>query len=240
MMQAKDRIILALDVDSREKALALVDSLKDYVGLFKIGMQLYNLCGPDIVRELNARGSKVFVDLKFHDIPNTVASASRVMTQLEAFMFNMHASGGYEMMAESLKATQDEANQLGIKPPLVIAVTALTSLSNTFVEEMFGVKGVSVEELVKKWSKLAQKAGLDGVVCSPLETAMIRKECGPDFKIVNPGIRPAWAAKNDQKRFTTPRQAIDNGADFIVIGRPITAASNPQEAAQKIIAELEA
>lgn len=238
-MQAKDRIVLALDVDTREEAFKLVDQLKDYVGVYKIGMQLYNSYGPDIVREFNGMGAKVFVDLKFHDIPNTVAAASRVMTRLNAFMFNMHVSGGCEMMQQAMAAVREEAAGLGREMPMVLAVTVLTSITAAQLENELGILGMSVEDLVVKWAKIAQKEGLTGIVCSPQEIKAIRKACGPDFKIVTPGIRPVWSAPNDQKRITTPREALQMGADYLVIGRPISAAADAVEAAQRIIAEME-
>lgn len=239
-MQAKDRIVLALDVDSAEEAMQLVKELKDYVGVFKIGMQLYNSTGPDIVKMVNQLGGKVFVDLKFHDIPNTAGSAAKVMTRLNAFMFNVHAAGGRAMMKRVAEDSRDEAVKQGKEMPLVLGVTVLTSISQKEMQEDMFIKDMNVEDLVTKWSLMAKESGLGGVVCSPQEIKAIRQACGPEFKIVTPGIRPAWAATNDQKRITTPRQALDMGADYMVIGRPITKAENPREAAQKIIDELEA
>ena len=238
-MEAKERIILALDVDSREKALALGRQLKDYVGAFKIGMELYNVCGPSIVEEFQKMGAKVFVDLKFHDIPNTVASASRVITRLGAWMFNVHASGGQEMMKKAVEAAQEEAAALGREKPLVLAVTVLTSMNLQQLREEVGIDAGQVEDVVVRWAEMAQKCGMDGVVCSSKEAAVLRKACGPDFRLITPGIRPAWAAADDQKRITTPKQAVELGSDYMVIGRPITKAENPVEAAQKIIKELE-
>ncbi len=239
-MQAKDRIVLALDVDTREEALDLVAKLTDYVGVFKIGMQLFNSTGPDIVHQVHELGGKVFVDLKLHDIPNTVGSAGKVLTRLNSYMFNVHAGGGREMMRQVALESQAEALKLGIEAPLILAVTVLTSISGKeLAEEMF-VADMQVEDLVVKWALMAQQSGLGGVVCSPQEIIPIRQACGPDFKIVTPGIRPLWSAANDQKRITTPRQALDQGADFMVIGRPIVQAANPCEAAQRIIDELEA
>ncbi|MDD2586875.1 MAG: orotidine-5'-phosphate decarboxylase [Syntrophomonadaceae bacterium] len=239
-MQAKDRIIVALDVDTKDEALALVKNLKDYVGAFKVGMQLYNSIGPEIVKLINDLGGKVFVDLKFHDIPNTVAAAGRVMTRLNCFMFNVHAAGGKEMMSTLAKAISEEADKLGSHAPVSLAVTVLTSISQNELEKEMLIKNIELKELVVKWALMAQESGITGVVCSPQEITAVRQACGPGFKIVTPGIRPAWSAKNDQKRITTPRQALDMGADYMVIGRPITRAQNPIEAAQKIIDELEA
>lgn len=238
-MLAKDRIILALDVDTEAQAVELVKSLKDDVGAFKVGMQLYNSMGPAIVQKINDIGGKVFVDLKLHDIPNTVASAAKVLTGLNCLMFNVHAAGGRIMMQETAQATATEAQKLGINPPIVLAVTVLTSLSQQQLNEDMLIPDLTVEEVVVKWARMAQESGLNGVVCSPQEITAIRKACGDDFIIVTPGIRPAWSDSNDQKRITTPRQALDLGADYMVIGRPITAAANPQKAAQRIREELE-
>ena len=239
-MEAKDRIILALDVDTAEEALGLVDKLNQHVGVFKIGMQLYNGIGPDIVHRVHDLGGKVFLDLKLHDIPNTVASAARVLTRLNAFMFNVHAAGGREMMSQAAQACRVQADRLGTPAPLLLAVTVLTSISGQELKDDMYITGLNVEELVVKWALMAQESDLGGVVCSPQEIAPIRSACGPDFKIVTPGIRPLWSAANDQKRITTPRQALDQGADYMVIGRPIVQADDPVTAAQRIIEELEA
>ncbi len=237
-MEEKDRIILALDVDSPEEALKLVKELKDLVGAFKIGMQLYNSIGPSIVSKINLLGGKTFVDLKFHDIPNTVGAAGRVMTRLHAFMFNVHAAGGREMMVKAVQEVKKEADKLGATPPIMLAVTVLTSISQKELEEEMQISQIQLPDLVVKWAVMAKEAGMDGVVCSPQEIELIKKACGPEFLTVTPGIRPAWAAANDQKRFTTPAQALAMGGDYMVIGRPITAAENPREAAMKIIQEL--
>jgi len=237
-MQAKDRLILALDVDTMAQAEALAEKLHDLVGVFKIGMQLFNSEGPEVVRRIQARGGKVFADLKFHDIPNTVAQAGKVMTGHGVFMYNVHTSGGRKMMAEAVAATANKASEMGITKPLVIGVTVLTSMDQAILTEEIGIDR-PVEEQVVKWAKLAQEAGLDGVVASPKEVAAIRQACGKDFVLVIPGIRPAWAAANDQKRIMTPREAIAAGATYIVVGRPITHAPDPREAAEKIVAEIE-
>lgn len=238
-MQAKEKIILALDVDNLEKALTLVKDLKDYVGMFKVGMELYYSTGPDIVRQINDLGGKVFVDLKLHDIPNTASSAGRVLTRLNCAMFNVHAAGGFEMMQKTHEDSVEEAMKMGINPPLLLAVTVLTSIAQQQLQEEMMVSDLSVQDLVVKWALLAQKAGMDGVVCSPQEITLIKEACGAEFKTVTPGIRPAWSATNDQKRITTPRQALEMGTDYMVIGRPIAKADNPREAALKIIEELE-
>ena len=239
-MEAKDRIVLALDVDTLEEGLGLVKKLSGYVGVFKIGMQLYNSVGPDIVRRVHELGGRVFLDLKLHDIPNTVGAAGKVLTRLQTYMFNVHAAGGREMMRTVAREANAEAIKNGTIPPLILAVTVLTSISQQELEQEMFVTGLKVEELVVKWALIAKEAGMGGVVCSPREISLIRQACGSDFKIVTPGIRPLWSAADDQKRITTPRQALDQGADYIVIGRPIVKAEDPCAAAQKIIAELEA
>ncbi len=240
VLQAKDRIVLALDVDTRQEALTLAKELREHVGVFKIGMQLFNSTGPDIVKQINDMGGRVFVDLKFHDIPNTVGAAGKVMTRLNAFMFNVHAAGGREMMQKVMADVKKEAEILKVTPPLILAVTVLTSISQKELEEEMFVSGLQVKDLAVKWAVLAQEAGLGGVVCSPREIEPVREACGPDFKIVTPGIRPLWSEANDQKRITTPRDALNLGADYMVIGRPIIKADSPRAAARRIIEELEA
>ncbi len=236
-MNMKDKIIVALDVPTREEALRLVDKLYQYVGAFKIGMQLYNSEGPDIVRDIKDCGGKVFVDLKFHDIPNTVAQAAKVITGRGAFMFTLHASGGFKMMQTCAEAAKNTAAEKGIEKPLAVAVTVLTSISQEEFQEEIGIQRPIAEQVVY-WAKMAQRAGLDGVVASPKELAPIREACGQDFVIVTPGIRPAWAAVNDQSRIMTPRQAVEAGASYLVIGRPITSHQDPAEAAKRIGDEM--
>ena len=238
-MNPKDRIILALDVDTHAEALKLVKELAPYVGAFKIGMQLFNSIGPSIVQEVNQLGGRVFVDLKFHDIPNTVGAAGKVLTRQQCFMFNVHAAGGREMMQKAADDAQAEASVLGIAAPIILAVTVLTSISDQQLKEEMYVERLNVQELAVKWALMAKESGLNGVVCSPREITAIRAACGSDFKIVTPGIRPRWSEANDQKRITTPRDALDLGADYMVIGRPITKADNPRDAAMRIIEELE-
>jgi orotidine-5'-phosphate decarboxylase len=239
-LQAKDRIILALDVDSEADALGFVSELAPYVGAFKVGMQLFNSTGPSIVNKINDLGGRVFVDLKFHDIPNTVASAGRVMTRLNCYMFNVHAAGGRAMLESVAASVKDEAEHLGSQAPILLAVTVLTSIGQQELEKEMLVSGLKVEEVVVKWALMAKNAGINGVVCSPREIEAIRSACGDDFKIVTPGIRPAWSEKNDQVRVTTPADALKMGADYMVIGRPILKAADPVKAAQMIIEEMEA
>ena len=237
-MDMKEKIIVALDVPNRYEAMDYVKKLKDHVGAFKIGMQLYNSEGPDIVRDIQNYGGKVFVDLKFHDIPNTVAQTTKVITKRKAFMFSLHAGGGFKMMETCAAAAKETALTEGVQKPLAIAVTVLTSLSQMEFEEEIGVKRPIAEQVVT-WAKMAQRAGLDGVVASPKEIKDIRTACGQDFVIVTPGIRPAWAAVNDQSRIMTPKEAVAAGATYLVIGRPITAHEKPAEAAKLIVAEME-
>jgi len=198
-VQAKEKIILALDVDHQEKALDLVSELKDHVGMFKVGMELYYSTGPEIVNRINELGGKVFVDLKLHDIPNTTGGAGRSLTRLNCAMFNVHAAGGFEMMQRTKADSVDEAVKRGFAPPILLAVTVLTSIAQQQLHEEMMVKDLAVADLVVKWALLAQKAGLDGVVSSPQEIELIRAACGPDFIIVTPGIRPAWSEAGDQK-----------------------------------------
>lgn len=235
-MDVKDKVILALDVDSAEKARALVSELKDYVGVYKVN-SLFNELGPAIVEEINGNGGKVFLDLKYHDIPNTVANYARAATKLGVFMFNVHASGGFEMMKSAVESAKDASEDFSVKKPLVLAVTVLTSIDEEALNSELRVEG-SVKDQVRHLAKLAKKAGMDGVVCSPKEIGIIREACGDDFVIVTPGIRPEWAVTGDQKRITTPKDAVEAGSDYLVIGRPIRGAENKVEAAKKILEEI--
>jgi len=234
----KEKLIVALDVSTREQAFELVKQLDGEVGAFKIGMQLYNSEGPDIVRDIQRIGGKVFVDLKFHDIPNTVGQTSRIMVRQEAFMFTLHASGGFKMLQAAADSCIEEAELLKVDKPLLLAVTVLTSISQDAFNNEIGING-PIEQQVTKWAALAKQAGIDGVVCSPWEISAIRQNCGDDLLIITPGVRPAWAAKGDQERIMTPKEAIARGASYLVVGRPITAHSNPVKAAKMIVAEME-
>ncbi len=228
-------ILVALDVASAREALAMADALRGTVGGYKVGSQLFTAEGPDIVRALTMRGDKVFLDLKFHDIPNTVAGAIASASRLGAWMMNVHAAGGPAMMAAA-KAAADTAAAGGHARPVVIAVTVLTSMDEATLRAV-GVDTSPLEQVVHL-ARMAQDAGLDGVVASPLETAAIRAACGPDFLIVTPGIRGGAAgdAKNDQSRTMTPDEAMRAGASYLVVGRPITAAAEPRVAAGEIAA----
>lgn len=230
-------ILVALDVDDENKALTLVAQLKEQVAGFKIGSQLFCAQGPSIVKKVRSLGGEVFLDLKFHDIPNTVALAAREAAKLGVFIFNLHASGGTAMMKAAKEAAQEEAAKRGFRPPMVLAVTLLTSLDQEAFQKIFKNQR-PLQEQVVHLASLAKEAGLEGVVASPQETVVIRKTLGKDFKIVTPGIRPAGFEVGDQARIMTPRGAKEAGADYLVIGRPIVAAQDPLEASRKIRQEL--
>ena len=227
-------ILVALDVESAAAAIDLANALRGSVGGFKIGKQLFTAAGPATVRELTNRGDRVFLDLKFHDIPNTVAGAIQSAIATGAWMVNVHASGGTAMMKAAADAARKAAT--GARP-LVIAVTVLTSMDDRALKEI-GVERSMLDQVVHL-AKLAKAAGLDGVVASPQEVVAIRAACGSDFQIVTPGIRPAdQQGKDDQARTMTPAEAIAAGATHLVIGRPITGASDPRKAAEAILATL--
>jgi len=231
-----NRILVALDVDSRARALELADTLRGTVAGYKIGKQLFTAEGPEVVRALTARGDRVFLDLKFHDIPNTVAGAVRSAMATGAWMVNVHASGGSAMMRAAAQAAHDTAAKTGVPRPLVIGVTVLTSMDEAALAEVGTTRPVMAQ--VVHLARLAKAAGLDGVVASPQEIVAIREACGPDFHIVTPGIRPAGqAGADDQARTLTPKEAVAAGATYLVIGRPITSASDPRAAAAAIAAE---
>jgi orotidine-5'-phosphate decarboxylase len=230
-------ILVALDVESAARAIELADQLRGAVGGYKIGKQLFTAEGPSMVRALTGRGDRVFLDLKFHDIPNTVAGAVQSAVATGAWMVNVHASGGSAMMKAAAEAAAKAAAALGTPRPLVIGVTVLTSMTDAALREI-NVSKPMLEQVVHL-ARLAKASGLDGVVASPHETRAIRDACGADFQIVTPGIRPAdQQGKDDQARTLTPAEAISAGATYLVIGRPITGAPNPREAAERITATL--
>ena len=224
---AAEKIIVALDVPSQKEALSLISALSDAVGFFKIGLQGYTATGPALVRAASFLG-KVFLDLKLHDIPNTVAKAVEAADTLGVKMLTLHLSGGAEMIRAAIRARKSDM--------LLLGVTVLTSSTDETLREV----GVSekASEQVLRLARLGVRNGIDGLVASPHEARRLREEFGDKIKIVTPGIRPAGSEANDQKRFTTPRQAIDAGADYLVIGRPIAAASDPLAAVNRIVEEL--
>ena len=244
----KAQLVVALDIDSFEKMRVLVDQLADVVEIFKVGSQLFTACGPAAVRFIEARGKKAFLDLKFHDIPNTVGSAVRSAVGLSValeratdfhnrtpsvknglFMYTVHTVGGFEMMKEAVAVGTKFAEEIGVNKPLAMGVTVLTSEA----------KGNNVIDLVLERAAVAKKAGLDGVVASAEEAKAIRDKLGKDFLIITPGIRPLGADPQDQKRVATPKMAVKNGSDFLVVGRPIIAAANPRKAAEAILQEMQ-
>jgi orotidine-5'-phosphate decarboxylase len=233
-----NRVLVALDVESADRAVDLAKTLSGRVGGFKIGKQLFTAEGPSIVRAIAERGERVFLDLKFHDIPNTVAGAVAAAVATGAWMVNVHASGGRRMMEAAAAAAASAAQRLGRERPLVVGVTVLTSLDQAQLGET-GV-GRSVLDQVVALARLAEESGLDGVVASPQEIAAIRRACKPGFVIVTPGIRPATGQihRDDQARTMGPAEAVDAGAAFIVVGRPVTAADDPRAAADRIAAEI--
>lgn len=236
-MTAKERLIVALDVDTKEEVKTLVDALKNEVGMFKIGLQLYTSMGNEIIRYIKDRECKIFLDLKFHDIPNTVAKSTRVLTGLGIDMFNVHSQGGYEMMKKAKEASIAEASALGINTPKLLAVTILTSLGDKEVQAIGYQK--TAKEMVANLGKLAEQAGLDGIVCSPLEADFIKDICGENFLRVTPGVRPLGGTIGDQKRIATPKAALEGGSSYIVVGRPITEAEDVIKAARSIVKEME-
>jgi orotidine-5'-phosphate decarboxylase len=232
-----DRLIVALDVDSLDRATGLVDALGGQVTRFKIGSQLFTSSGPSAVDAVRKRGGEVFLDLKFHDIPNTVEGAAREAVKLGVFMFNVHASGGGAMMKAAARGAAEAAHTLGLPRPLVIAVTVLTSLDRAALAGELHVAS-SVEGHVLHLCALARDAGLDGNVASPKEIRAVRNAMGRPWAIVTPGVRPAGSERHDQSRVATPRVAVETGADYLVVGRPITGAPDPARAAEGILSEM--
>ena len=230
-----DKIYVALDTVSLEEAKNLASLLKGKVGGVKLGKEFFTAHGPQGVKVISREGLPIFLDLKFHDIPNTVEAAVKASMSLNLSMLNVHVSGGLEMMRAAKRAARAETKRLKIACPLILGVTVLTSLDNKDLEEV-GVSNQPSQQ-VELLTKLAMEAGLDGVVCSPAEVRSIRKIAGNKFVLVTPGVRPDWAAKGDQKRVTGPREAIKAGASFLVIGRPITSADDPLEALRLIEVE---
>lgn len=237
-MTMSDKLIVALDVETASEAHRLVSMLRGMVGMYKIGSQLFTAAGPALVREIISSGQRVFLDLKFHDIPNTVACAGVEAARLGVSIFNVHAAGGNEMMQHAAEVVAERALSEGLVRPLIIAVTVLTSTNATTLTEVG--HSLNPDELVPRLALLAEASGLDGVVASPREVAIVRAVVKkPNFLVVTPGVRPTGAALFDQKRVMTPREALMAGADYVVVGRPILDAPDPAQAAQQIIDELE-
>lgn len=234
----KEKIVLALDVDTLEEAKSLIMELKDYVGVFKVGLQLYTQNGNEIIDFMKEQDLEFFLDVKLLDIPNTVAKASENIVRRGASFFNIHALGGKEMMSASVKSAKTTAKELGQKEPFILAVTVLTSISDEVLNNELEIQQ-KASDYVLKLAKLAKDSSLDGVVASVLEARKIKEVCGEDFKVLCPGIRPEWSLKNDQKRSATPNFAVEEGADYLVIGRAVTAADDRIKAMQMIYEEME-
>ena len=238
MNAVQNKLIVALDVETADEAWRLVDSLRDIAGMFKIGSQLFTAAGPDLVRQIIKAGEKIFLDLKFHDIPNTVAASGVEATRLGVSMFNVHAAGGSAMMRRTAAAVAECAAREGLERPAILGVTVLTSSNEATLEEI-GVRE-KPDEMVARLAQLAAQSGLDGVVASAREVSLVRDAVTkPGFIVVTPGVRPAGAGNDDQARVMSPREAMVAGADYLVVGRPIIAAPDPARAAQQIIDEIQ-
>lgn len=236
-MPWKEKLIIALDVSDAKQALSIVDMLGDYAGVFKVGFELFVSSGPKVVEDIHKKGRKVFLDLKFHDIPNTVSKAAVAAARLGVYMFNVHTSGGVEMMKRCRDSVESVCIKESLPKPKIIGVTALTSLDNEILKNELCVTH-SVKTHVKHLASLAHKAGLDGVVASPHEISMIKQHCGKEFLVITPGIRPSWTPPDDQKRTATPKEAMRNGADYIVMGRGILKQEDPIKALELISLEI--
>ncbi len=236
MINGKEKLIVAIDTDEFDKAKNLIDTLEDSVDIFKVGLEQYVATRGKTIDYLHEKGKKIFLDLKFHDIPNTMQSAVRAAVRDRVWLMTIHVSD-INGMKECAKAAKEEAEKLGIDKPIIVGVTVLTSLSNDDLKDI-GCD-LTTEELAVKRAKLAKEAGIDGIVCSAMEVSKIVDACGEDFVKVCPGIRPLDGEIGDQKRVVTPADAIRNGASYLVVGRPITKATNPKQAAIDIVKEIE-
>jgi orotidine-5'-phosphate decarboxylase len=234
----RDRLIVALDVDTEAAAIKAVQALSAQVTTYKVGSQLFTKCGPAIVEKIHGLGGRVFLDLKFHDIPTTVAKAGIEAARLGVFMFNVHLSGGETMIRRCLEMVGDVCEREGLARPYIIGVTLLTSICEETLRDDLGVTR-TIPEQVAHFAGMGAKDGLDGVVASAREIGQIRRTCGEDFLIVTPGIRPTGTAVQDQSRIATPRWALEEGADYLVIGRPILDAPDPAKAVEAILKEME-
>ena len=238
-LDPRERLIVPLDFPSADEAFEFVGKMGEVVSFYKVGLELFSAGGPGVVKRLKSAGKSVFLDLKFHDIPNTVAGAAGRAVEMGADMFNVHTLGGKAMMRSAADATARAADNLGIRPPTVLGVTILTSLDREALEQEIGLAlGGDVNTLVTAKARQARESGLGGVVISSNEASDVRRVCGEDFHIVAPGVRPEWATTDDQKRVATPSEAIAMGVDRIVVGRPITRSDEPIQAAERIIAEI--
>ena len=234
-----EKIIVALDVDSEEEAYSLVRQLSPLISYYKVGFRLFLTSGPRIISGMKKLGVRVFLDQKFHDIPNTVATAAEVAVSYGVDMFNIHLSGGREMMLRTVEAAEKASHRYGVPCPTIVGVTVLTSFNEQTLREEAGVER-SMEEHVLHLARLAKESGMHGVVASSREAPLIREKVSEDLVIVTPGIRPSWSAADDQQRILTPRHALESGSTYLVIGRPIIADPSPREAAEKILAEMDA
>lgn len=236
-LSASEKLILALDVSDYSYAIELVEKFKDYVGIFKIGPELFVSFGPKIIEDINKKGKRVFLDLKFHDIPNTVSKAAIAATRLGVYMLNLHTSGGLEMMKRCRDSVVEVCLKENLERPKILGVTVLTSFTREILRDELGIQH-GLRTHVKHLSSLALKAGLDGVVSSVREAEIIRNHCGKGFIIVTPGIRPSWTPPDDQKRTAIPKEAIRAGADYLVIGRAILQQPDPFKAFELITLEI--
>jgi len=235
---AREKLILGLDIDDMGTAYGLIDKLAPFVKFYKVGLQFITKDGPRMVMTLKRKGLKIFYDAKFFDIPQTVYNACYEATRLGVNFVNVHAMGGIKMIKFAKQAIEDASNKLQVDKPKLLAVTVLTSFENKEIKNIFKTK-LDIKKMVVHLAKMAKKAGADGVVCSPKEIRLIRKECGKDFIIVTPGIRVGKIEKDDQKRIMTPYEAIKHGADYIVVSRPIIQAEDKIEMAEKIINQMQ-
>lgn len=231
-LELNNRVMVALDTDDRDRALNLAQQLSGSGCWLKVGLELYAHEGPDILRKLKELGFPIFLDLKLHDIPTTVEKAMRVLTRWGVDMINVHCSGGHEMMARAAAAVREEGAKLG-KTPKLIGVTVLTSMGAAQLKEELGVERELTRQVITL-AKLAKHSGLDGVVASAQEAKALRQECGEDFLLVTPGIRPSWSQTDDQVRICTPKEAIEFGSSYLVVGRPITKAESPRQALERL------
>ncbi|NTU41900.1 MAG: orotidine-5'-phosphate decarboxylase [Nitrospirales bacterium] len=236
-MQNKERLIIALDTPDAAQALGIVDRLSDRIEVFKIGFELFVSHGPRIVEEVHKKGKKVFLDLKFHDIPNTVSKAAIAAARMGVFMFNVHASGGLDMMKRCRESMTEVCEKEGLQRPKLIAVTVLTSMDSSVLKDELCISH-GARSHVRHLALLTRQAGLDGVVASPQEITLIKEHCGRDFLVVTPGIRPSWTPPDDQRRTATPKEALKDGADYIVMGRGILREEDPIKALDLISLEM--